>query len=758
MDQLNLNSQNRKHCSIHPNQQITFIRLDKEEDKDILKCNLCIYEQKINCIPLDLIDNSDFKTILKGWPIQQDSQIYSKLLEFTKIRPLVEENRNKVCEYFKSLQLIINQLLELKKKEMLKNVEQHQINFDQSLNYCLLQYNIISQKEKLKEIIQTQYGNQETQNKMLFEIIRQNNKYEQQNKKYLENLINNVEQQFVVCLDSHNLIKQQIISLISNLDTFQVNININQDISELVVKEIIDLQRCSSNVKKVVIDFKEKDINSDVFTNVSNKLVENKNLSSLDMNFSKNRIKIDYVRNLMDVMVYNSLSIQNMSLNLSYCNLSSEMISILSEGLASLKNLENLQVELKHSRVSNQGANLIARALSQLQKIKKLNLDFGSDEKNPNTENSNKIQKEGVQNICEAINKFQNLTCLTLDLAKNTIGIEGVEIISKKLLGLQNLTELNLNLWQNQIQDGGVKIITDALKNNKNVKKLDLNLRKNQIQIEGARCISNLFLNNQYITSLNLNLQANPSIGSLGLSSITNALGSCFNLNSLSLNLNFNNIGDKGCQEIANAIEKLKGISNLSLQLYKNSIGKEGLLFIAKSIQKNQTITNLTLNLGENIMGDEKTNTFAKALQDCKHIRSLNLDLRKNQINAIGVKEIANLIEQSINITEFQLQMISNQIGNEGIIYISNALKKNKNILILNLDLWNNKINEKGVKDITITLSDSRSINQLQLDLRNIEIQSEESVALLKKLEISKNWSHISVQYDLADEKYYQDF
>ncbi|KAL4509425.1 hypothetical protein ABPG72_018356 [Tetrahymena utriculariae] len=273
--------ENYKKCSLHSKKQLAMLRVDNEQEQHQLECLHCVYKQQNNqYLPLDLIIDSNEQTIFKGWPVFDDSQIYENLLEATQQVSYKEENIQEVQVFFKALKANVFELIEQKESELLLIVEQ---NSNSSIK-IQEEYNSISQKERLRDIILNNYQDLESQDKMLKELIKENKLNQEINKARLEDILK-TQKPFKIDMTPYNQIKDNIIEIISN-----INYNLKNNLCQarensskrncIEINQIEDLPNCK-NFENIKINFNDKGIGQDGAKKVSDALRNCPNITQL---------------------------------------------------------------------------------------------------------------------------------------------------------------------------------------------------------------------------------------------------------------------------------------------------------------------------------------------------------------------------------------------------------------------------------------------------------------------------------------------
>ncbi|KAL4467730.1 hypothetical protein ABPG74_013065 [Tetrahymena malaccensis] len=340
---------------------ITYLRLDNKEDPLVFKCLKCLDEKKFK-IFVDIVEllQSDDHFLFQKWPIHDDDTI-SENLEKIKQWPF--------AQYCEEINFIFDEMVEkiqLKRKEILKDLGQIQEDQQKSLNY----YKQISQKEELKNIIKSQFGDQKKQNEMILNIIKENEQNNESNKKQLVDLINEANKNIFDLTKVKNM-KDEVLSLINMLKTFDnqqgnqiieqpdnMSVNNNdQNFEEITINQFDDLDKCY-DFKKINIDFSETGIEDVAIKNIAKGLAKHQNITSLELFLGEN-------------------------------NIGNEGINYLAKKLKKFLNLETLDISFGDNNIGIQGCELIINEIEK--KNKKIN-QLSINLKNNNIDDVNKEQ------------------------------------------------------------------------------------------------------------------------------------------------------------------------------------------------------------------------------------------------------------------------------------------------------------------------------------------------------------------------------
>ncbi|KAL4484658.1 hypothetical protein ABPG74_019835 [Tetrahymena malaccensis] len=227
---------NYQLCPIH-NERLGLLKIDDCQNNDLLKCWECFAEQNFKFIPLKIFLNNDVSKIIKGWPIFEDSQLYYQLKGISTRENLIKQDIQNVQNYYQSLKKEINNLIDEKEKQTLKNIY---MNYEQ-FEYPIDLYNQISKKEKLKDIILNQYQNQEKQNELFSQIVKENLQNQENYKKKMLESLDNLNKN-TLNLESHHKIKDKIFELIKSINDFSQNFMNSQIQQEKNIQLIQNLE------------------------------------------------------------------------------------------------------------------------------------------------------------------------------------------------------------------------------------------------------------------------------------------------------------------------------------------------------------------------------------------------------------------------------------------------------------------------------------------------------------------------------------
>ncbi|KAL4489358.1 hypothetical protein ABPG72_019013 [Tetrahymena utriculariae] len=218
------NSQIQQFKCVTHKRPHALLHLD-QKDNSIFKCLKCLalgsYQ---NTILIDEVLESEFKTIFKSWPNLNEFNefIYQNLDRISKRQGQFHENTCKVKQFFYEFKTQVIKILKENEKQILKNLEQ----IEESDNLFLLKYDELSQKKKLKNILQNQDISKQVQD--IKNIMKQNALNYQLNSQMLLNSLNQTTQ-FNFDMTINQKIKEETLQLINKLDDRFIQITLSLD-------------------------------------------------------------------------------------------------------------------------------------------------------------------------------------------------------------------------------------------------------------------------------------------------------------------------------------------------------------------------------------------------------------------------------------------------------------------------------------------------------------------------------------------------
>ncbi|KAL4461644.1 hypothetical protein ABPG74_016268 [Tetrahymena malaccensis] len=211
-------------------------------------------------------------------------------------------------------------------------------------------------------------------------------------------------------------------------------------------------------------------------------------------------------------------------------------------------------------------------------------------------------------------------------------------------------------------------------------------------------------------------------------------LSQCTSLQSLLVDLQFDDVGAKSISDLGSGLSNLTNLINLKLFLSKTNICDDGISALANGLQKCSNLTYLALYLQENNIQNQGLSNLGVQLARCTNLVSLIIDLNNNQVGAQGLNTFGNGISfckklQTLNISLNQNQLCSKAISSFGV-----CLAECSNLKFLDLQIQNNQINNQGIYKFASEIVNNKSIIQLTMLIDKSNIQTILRYLLLKKL------------------------
>ncbi|KAL4475844.1 hypothetical protein ABPG72_011405 [Tetrahymena utriculariae] len=160
--------------------------------------------------------------------------------------------------------------------------------------------------------------------------------------------------------------------------------------------------------------------------------------------------------------------------------------------------------------------------------------------------------------------------------------------------------------------------------------------------------------------------------------------------------------------------------NSLTIDLNQNNIGDYGVLMFAEIMQSFKMIKSLNVNFSNNNISQEGSIYLANSLNSILNLNSLNLDLRNNQIDDNGIESLKKNLQKFQKINSLVLQFGENQIEDQGLKYLLDIIMNLQKINSINLNLSGNKISNEGVNHMTFVLEKLQSLNHLNINLRTL--------------------------------------
>ncbi|KAL4478537.1 hypothetical protein ABPG74_006772 [Tetrahymena malaccensis] len=550
-------------------------------------------------------------------------------IKATEYESFKEESIQYVKIFLKELKDQVFELIEQKENDLLQIVEQK----SNTKAKILEEYNQLSQKERLKDIILNHYQDFESQDKQLKDLVIENKLNQQKNKDRLEDILK-TQKPFKIDMTPYKEIKGQLIGFINCINSnIQNSLNIQQ-ISKKVVQEskILTSSRNFLEVSKV------KD------------LANCKNYEHIKMNFKKNKIKKQMIE--IDKIKSNLSSTDQFLIeNYKKCSIHSKkqlvMVRVDDEQ-------EQNQLECLHCVYKQQNKQYLPLELiidSNEQTIFKGWPVFDDSQIYEKLLEATKQESFKEQNKQDVKIFFKELKAQVFALIEQKEN-ELLQIVEQKSNTNQYFGRIQLIILKGKTQRHNTQQILRFRKLRQNAKRPsqreqdELTQKQGQIRkyIENLKTIQDRY---EFIQGnkrqFNWDYQQYQFQYQKKLKYLTDIQASN------------NNIKTKGAIYIQNIVERLSNISNLSINLNQNEIGDEGAKAISNSLSKCQNITHLKLALNYNQINDEGVKLIVSALELNQNITKVYIDFTGNQISEIAKSNLKKALESQISKLELNI-------------------------------------------------------------------------------------------------------
>ena len=550
-------------------------------------------------------------------------------------------------------------------------------------------------------------------------------------------------------------------ALAENSKLKHLNLN-NNDMTELVVKDIANVIRCNSNLEQLhlennrlgpstvvilqalaensklrILKLDNNNMTEQVTGDLGNVIKSNSNLEQLGLEGNEFGPSV--------VVILQALQHKSKLTSLTLCK--NNMNGQVAEDLANvIKNNSNLEQLLLRDNKLGLSIVVILKALKGNCKLKSLFLKRNNI--------TGQQVAECLANVIKNNSDFE-----ALDLSGNDLRLSAMVILQ----ALQENSKLKiLDLSYNKITGQAAKHLANVIKVNSNLEQLGLEC--NELG-PAAVIILRTLKHNSKLTFLNLGnnkmteqvaedladvINNNPNLGELNLED--NKLGASAililqalqgNCKLTRLSLDNNNITRQVGADLANVI---KGNCNLKqLGLGGNELGPSA-ISILQALQHNSKLT--ILSLGNNKMTEQVAEDLESVIKNNPYLESLKLennrlgpsaivilqalqhnskltilDLGNNKMTEQVAEDLANVISNNSQLEQLGLQ--SNELGPSAAIILQ-ALQHNSKLTLL--DLGNNKMTEQVAVDLANVINNNPQLEQL--DLQNNELGPSAAIIL----------------------------
>ncbi|EAR82787.1 hypothetical protein TTHERM_01082970 (macronuclear) [Tetrahymena thermophila SB210] len=217
-------SQNQT-CVKHKKNQITFLKVNETLNQDsskIFYCNECVNQdlefKGINHILISQIIEESQTSIIQKWPPINDYTILDKLNKQISNYDSSQSILQQINHFFTELKDEIIRRIDFCQKKAINQILDLPFGTDQILK----KYQEISQIEKLKKLIQSDYTDSVQKQEMeCRSFIQQVESQKQTNTEQLQNLLDQcIQKEQLACFDKSNAIKLSIYQLIDSINFF----------------------------------------------------------------------------------------------------------------------------------------------------------------------------------------------------------------------------------------------------------------------------------------------------------------------------------------------------------------------------------------------------------------------------------------------------------------------------------------------------------------------------------------------------------
>ncbi|KAL4489993.1 hypothetical protein ABPG72_009292, partial [Tetrahymena utriculariae] len=381
----------------------------------------------------------------------------------------------------------------------------------------------------------------------------------------------------------------------------------------------------------------------------------------------------------------------------------------------------------------------------------------------------NNLNAKAAKLVANLLEKYKNMTHLSLKLNKCNIGTEESENISKsiaeKLLGISylfldfknnevSLTEEEVEgkeeqkeVEENEIEEKeNLENLVNAYKKHSISKKIKLtNQNKNemcfssddnQINSDEAKTFANIV--NSYKSIKHLTVDFSNEMDNQKVKNIKDQINQYDSIKSLRYCIKRNKNSLTEFLEVFNALEVCKQFTHLNLKLDEcNQIDANGIKSLAKALEDKDNILSLNLDFNKKyyqsdyFIDQEAVQSIANTLQKLKKLCHINLSLDCRGIKEEGAERLSKALKDQKNVVHLILNLSDNSIGVQGAQSIANAIEKYQNVTELNLNFTDNSIGVQGAQSIANAIEKYQNVTELNLNFtyNSIGVQGAQSIA-----------------------------
>jgi len=321
-----------------------------------------------------------------------------------------------------------------------------------------------------------------------------------------------------------------------------------------------------------------------------------------------------------------------------------EMSEEIPENKMSKENLSNLSRDLSPTKAYTDPAKEGSNGKKDSREVSLNDLEEEKEEKD---ERSDEMFIENEKELHHA--KFVTLTKLVINLEEKQY-TNDTSILLSEVLGCQtSLNELVLALPKAKIGDEGLEVICNGLNKAREITLCFLDLRKNKITDNGLYKLTKGLPEKSRFEQCGLNFSDNR-ITEEGCKEIVSWFGDLENVESFALNLGGNKIGNKGVEIIAKELGKLKKLESFIIFLHLNEIeGKEGISALLNELKKMKKIKRLKIDLSGNLLGDEDMEAVLEFIKEIEDVE-LAIDLKDNCVTQERKKDFGFILNLKENV------------------------------------------------------------------------------------------------------------
>lgn len=376
------------------------------------------------------------------------------------------------------------------------------------------------------------------------------------------------------------------------------------------------------------------------------------------------------------------------------------------------------------------------------------------------SENPENFEIEIQKILCELSNVFsENFPHISLNLEGKYVTKKTSLDIMNFFANAKNISKLDLNLNNVYLNDEKFATIITSLNGNKEFVELTLQISKNHLGYLSGKLISQTIAGFLGLKLLKIDLSYNPDMSGNGLEELSETFSSLKDLQSLKLNLQATKINssDLFFLEFKESLSKLPHLMHLSLDLSKNFLKSNILSIFILGLQNISNLQTLSLNLSYNNLKPQDIYDFSSVCSELYDLHDLNLvfnecglSLSEYEIIYMGLAKLPNLKrlhlnmaknyntnkiqnflvdyinpEKSFNsIIDFSLNLSFNLFQDINYENISFVLLSMKNLMFLDLSFGNNTLQEKGLENLVCALGRMKFLKSLRLDFKNCDLKN----------------------------------